>query len=66
MRKLDNNIEICNFSGCINLKNLCSERRVKPIVSRKSEIRNFQGLILVHEDILRFYIAVDYIVAIVN
>ena len=48
------------------LKNLRSERRVKPIVSRKSEIRNFQGLILVHKDILRFYVAVDYIVAIVN
>ena len=51
------------FDKCMNfIENLCCELSVEFVISGKSEVSNFHGLIIIHKDVLRFYVTMNYIV----
>lgn len=51
------------FDKCMNfIENLCCELSVESVISGKSEVSNFHGLIIINKDVLRFYVTMNYIV----
>lgn len=44
------------------IENLCCELSVESVISGKSEVSNFHGLIIINKDVLRFYVTMNYIV----